>query len=325
MLFLNGEYWGVYALEEDPDPHYFEDHFGVDPDQCNIIKKWRVPDSGDSLHWHDLYQWMWTADLSLNDHYDEASNLIDIDNFIDYQIFELYSSNVEWPKNNVRCWQPNQGRWRWIFYDGDGCFFRDWDVFANATDTSDAVYPSNACATLFFRKLIQNPTFFDRFETRFHELLSNQLSASHTLPLFQSLCAEIKAEVPNQAERFGFPENLDKWVQDTASVSAYLRNQNAVITHKLDQFVSPYNLLNVHTVPSMACFPNPSNALITLIFNHVDSEISSLRIFDMQGRLVYEDTVVLKAGFNKLVFNPPLAPGLYVLKLGQMVTKIVRQ
>ena len=37
-----------------------------------------------------------------NDDYSYLSNEIDVDNFIDYMIFESYIGNRDWPKNNVR-------------------------------------------------------------------------------------------------------------------------------------------------------------------------------------------------------------------------------
>ena len=40
ILFLNGEYWGIYYLQEKPDERYLEDHFSVDLGQINIIGNW---------------------------------------------------------------------------------------------------------------------------------------------------------------------------------------------------------------------------------------------------------------------------------------------
>ena len=40
VLFINGEYWGIYYVEEKPDEHYLADHLGVDKDDVTIIKEW---------------------------------------------------------------------------------------------------------------------------------------------------------------------------------------------------------------------------------------------------------------------------------------------
>lgn len=112
VVYLNGEYWGIYYLEEATDQHYLEDHYDVEPDSCNIIKNWLILDEGDGTQWIHLYDWLETADLSKAEQYDYLCSKIEINNFIDYTVFELYSANVDWPANNVRCWQTGDRKWR---------------------------------------------------------------------------------------------------------------------------------------------------------------------------------------------------------------------
>ena len=116
-VFLNGEYWGIYYMEEATDGRYLEDHYDVNPDSCNIIKNWTTLDEGDDTEWRNLYDWMETADLSQAEDYDYLCSKIDMNNFIDYLIFELYSANVDWPANNLRCWQTDDRKWRWMFIE----------------------------------------------------------------------------------------------------------------------------------------------------------------------------------------------------------------
>ena len=199
VVFLNGEYWGIYYLEEASDEHYLEDHFGIDPDQCNIIKNWNTLEAGDDTQWQELYTWVEHSDLSDSTEYEYFCSKIDMHNFIDYLVFELYSANVDWPANNVRCWQSGDRKWRWMFYDGDGCFFRDWDVFANIMDTSNNLGPSNATSTLFYRKLLENKDFQEQFHSRFEELMMNKLNYSQTGPVLAALREQIRSEVPYQS------------------------------------------------------------------------------------------------------------------------------
>lgn len=325
VLFLNGEYWGIYALEEVPDIDFLVDHYEIDPEQCNIIKKWKELDGGDTTNWHHLYQWMSEADLSVPENYEFAASHIDIDNFIDYQLFEIYSANVDWPANNVRCWQEGDGKWRWIFYDGDGCFFRDWDVFANAVDTSQAVNPSNARSTLFFRKLIQNPTFFKRFHSRFQQLLKTQLNEEHIAPWFHTFYSEIAGEVPAQAQRFAFPTHYGQWLQDVSLVNDFLKDWNASLENRLNNFVMAYPVDEFTVTAGLSCFPNPSDGRIFLSLYSDHDGASTLQVFDKLGRQVCAQPVLLEAGSNVIAVDLPLSSGLYFLKINNLVTKIVRQ
>lgn len=326
VLFLNGEYWGIYALEESPDERYLEDHFGVYLDDCSIIKVWNTLDYGDDTQWNNLVDWVMDADFSLEENYQRMCEMIDMDNFIDYEIFELYSSNVDWPKNNVRCWKTNDGKWRWIFYDGDGCFFRDWDVFANAVNDDTSVIgnnPSAFQATLFFRKLLENHTFRTRFKVRFNQLMSNQLSYETTSSYFNAVSDLIRGEVPNQSSRFGFPENMAQWEEDIRQVDTYLLSLNQSMNEKLNNFLSV--LEHTDSILAYTCYPNPFSDQMTLSIKANESKTSELYVLNMLGQVVYHETLALNVGNNKFTLNLALAKGIYVMKIDNRTKKIIKQ
>ena len=325
VLYLNGEYWGIYALEESPDERYLEDHFDVDLDESNIIKQWYMLEHGDDTPWNELFQWVEEADLSLEENYHHLCEQIDVENFIDYQIFELYSGNVDWPKNNVRCWQHTHGKWRWIFYDGDGCFFRDWDVFANATDTSSVTIgnnPSAFQATLFFRKLIDNQTFKTYFTARFHQLLAHSLHYDQISPLFHVICAQIRPEVVSQSKRFGFPSSMEKWEEDVTRVDEHLRTLNAAIEQKLSCFLNAPDIPD--PIPTLDCFPNPFEDQLTLKMVSTSPKRCELSVFNLWGQEVFHEQVVLNTGENRMTLPLSVPSGVYVLKMDQHFIKIVR-
>ena len=110
VVFLNGEYWGVYFLQEKTDERYLEDYYDIDIENCNIIENWFGKiDHGSNSNFLQMMDWLKDADLADNSNYEELCRLIDLDNFIDYVIFETYISNFDWPGNNMRCWQEGNG------------------------------------------------------------------------------------------------------------------------------------------------------------------------------------------------------------------------
>ena len=108
-LFINGEYWGIYFLQEKMDERYLEDHLGINMEQCNIVSNWLELECGSLQGFYDMMDWLETADLTVQEDYDYLSNLVDVDNFIDYMILETFVANLDWPANYVRCWQTEGG------------------------------------------------------------------------------------------------------------------------------------------------------------------------------------------------------------------------
>lgn len=321
-VFLNGEYWGVYYLEESPDERYLEDHYDLDPDSCNIIQNWTTLDHGDDAGWHDLYDWVEDNDLSDSANYAYFCSKVDLDNLVDYTLFELYSANVDWPANNTRCWQSGSGKWKWIFFDGDGCFFRDWDVFANIVDSTDNPHSNtNATATLFYRKLLKNQEFNVLFKTRFNTLMQSHLNYEHTGPVLASLTEGIRGEIPNVCQRFHFPVSDSVWQADVDNMDAYLQMRNIVVDAQLQVFL---NVFTYETPVAFACYPNPSNAEIQLRVLSDVAKNTELVLFDVMGRCVYREIVQLNPGWSRLTLHPDLKAGVYVLKVGDSTQRIIR-
>ena len=321
-VFLNGEYYGIYSLEEVPDEHYLEDHYDVDMDSVNIIEKWFNLDYGDTTHWYELYQWLQEADLSLDTNFALINEKIDMNNFIDYLLFELYSFNFDWPTNNVRCWQEGNGKWRWIFYDGDACFHYLFDVVANATDTCNDVHPTQAHSTLLFRKLLENTDFVNRLTSRYYELNSSPL---HPMvdSLFGVFRGNIEGEVPKQAERFNIPYSVERWETDILRVENFLQLFDNQLFNMIQGLLDPDNVADQWM--ELKVFPNPFNDQLTICCDATESKTTTLQVFNLLGQNVHTQTVTLKAGPNRMRWNATLAPGVYILKMDHFITKIVRQ
>ena len=323
VLYLNGEYWGIYYIHERPDERYLEDHFGVDIDNVNIINGWNPnADHGSVQNFRALFRWMETADLADADNYAFVSTKIDLDNFIDYQIFELFIENNDWPANNMRCWQEDDGKWRWIFFDGDACLcWMTFNAFDNAVYDGDNFWPSNWRATLFFRKLMENDDFKLQFNTRFHELLGTTFSYEVTKPIFDYIQETIIDEVPFQSDRFGFPRSLDSWDED-------MRNVDWFLHHRCEMIQEPLEMLLVGLTEAQQsqflCYPNPFSGELHICLDAEAFDKDEVAIFDMLGRKVFAMPLQFDNANPTITFNPHLNAGVYVLRIGKLTQRIVR-
>ena len=321
VLFINGEYWGIYYVEEKPDEHYLKDHLGVNEDSITIIKEWNEVECGSPDNFNALYAWMGQANLADEEQYAYVEEHIDIDNFIDYYVFEFFAVNLDWPATNIRMWQNGNDKWRWILYDCDGCLADlDFDVFANATYVGDADWPTSTRATLFFRKMLESERFREQFTLRFYELTFSTFLYQNTKPYFDYIYQILEHEVPNQIERFNYPSSFSSWENYSMPVTDYflmLRPQH--IIEDLNEFLS------VKELPTIVvhCYPNPFTDEIHISFEAGYSGTGEIGIYDVLGRKVFSETVVAENG-NEIILNPKLPAGVYVLKVGSHSRRIVR-
>ena len=125
VLFIDGEYWGLYTLQEDYSQEYFARHYDVDSDTVAIYKNGTL-DEGlavDELSFKNMQSFIIGNDMSKAENYARVCELLDMENFIDYCAAEMYIFNDDWPQNNYGCWRSREldSKWRFFFFDTESC------------------------------------------------------------------------------------------------------------------------------------------------------------------------------------------------------------
>lgn len=320
VLFLNGEYWGIYYVKEKPDEHYVEDHYGIDSREVNLHVGWWESgcESGSPENYNNLVHWMYNADFSNEEQFAYAAAHIDMDNFVNYQLLEMFISNFDWPANNVRFWQSGEGKFRWMFYDGDSALENNtFDVFANATYKGDELYPSNKMATLFFRHLLKSPQFQKLFAQRFNQLMVTVFSYKNTGAICDTIEAMLDAEAHRQFERFDPPEEF------YPSRYEIWKYKHMEITRDFLKQRPKQNFLSMPSpkIKEISCVHKGDAVVLQVESEKFGSE--KVRVFDMKGKRVYSQACVLAKGSNGILVDADLPTGLYIVRISNYYTKVM--
>ena len=323
VMYLNGEYWGIYYIKEKPDAHYLEDHFGNNDGDYNVIGNWYgKQEDGDNTNFLEMMSWLRNCDLSENAAYQALCSMIDMDCFIDYYCLELFIANNDWPANNMRCYQLQDGVWRWIFFDGDDCLMKmNLDVFDNATSENGHGWPNDPTSTLLFRKLLQNTDFQLRFLSRFDELLSDSFQYSQTKPLLDNAAALVREEVPFQAERFRKPYNLSNWEELVSNIDLFLQQRVDNMRDRINQ----YFFLEDQQISEVLLSPNPVKDHLTVKLECECFGFTELHLYDLRGHQLVSKQLILQPGINELPLDLTLHAGVYLLEIGSYIQKLIVQ
>ncbi|MBK8944785.1 MAG: CotH kinase family protein [Ignavibacteriae bacterium] len=227
VLYVNGKYWGIYNIREKKNEDYLKDNNGVDPNNLDILENNMIVVEGDDLHYKNMIDFLEINNLSIQSNFDTVKNWIDVDNFIDYQIAQLYINNLDWPANNIKYWRPKteNGKWRWLIFDCDGGFglwsTSDFNSIEYATDSNSTQWNNKPWSTFLFRKLLENSTFKNEFIQRFAAYLSFSFIPSKTKLLVDKFQKKLENEIPKHIERWlphchpSNPESIDGCVFST--------------------------------------------------------------------------------------------------------------
>lgn len=224
VLFLNGEFWGIHNIRERIDKYFFSDNAGADPDNIDYLEAHGIIQEGDNSHYFMWYNYLENADMTLQQNYDSMDAWIDIPNFIDYNVAEIFFANVDWPSNNRDYWRPAEpgGKWRWVVFDTDFGFgwesYSHYDhntlVFATTPDgpTEPPVWSSNSSfATIQLRKMLQNQKFRHDFINRFADMMNTVFSPDFIIRRINLMESFYEYVMPEHIQRWSKPATMSEW------------------------------------------------------------------------------------------------------------------
>ncbi|MEX0844499.1 MAG: CotH kinase family protein, partial [Balneolaceae bacterium] len=121
VVFINGEYWGIHNLREKINEHYLADNHGVDPDAVHILENNAQVVQGSASHYNRLVDFVSSSDMNEPNRYSYVTTQMDIAQYIDYQIANIYLAENDWPGNNIKFWRADDetAKWRWLTFDKD--------------------------------------------------------------------------------------------------------------------------------------------------------------------------------------------------------------
>lgn len=246
VVYLNGEYWGIQNVREKINEHYVAQNGGVDPDAIDMMD-WQgeyqmVAIRGDATAWNAMMDFVRNSDVGSPDWLTTVGEHIDLDNYIDYHIAQIFFDNTDWPGNNTKTWRERtpEGRFRWILYDTDFGFGLygpgNWanNTLTFAVAPGGVNWPNPEWSTYLLRRLLTNGTFRRLFVNRYADFLNTRFRIDRMEAVLDSLADGIRAEIPAHTRRWG--GSLSTWQQDIEVMRQFARNR----PDALRQYVRSY-------------------------------------------------------------------------------------
>lgn len=198
VLYLNGEYWGVYFLKEKRNRFFVAQHENTENNvDLAIGKGFKQRSYGDNSDWVSLYEYATSHDLSSAEAYAYVSERMDVDSFRDYMIAEIYNGNTD--TYNFQYYRLKGGKWKFIFYDF--C----WGFQSPSHETLAfrmGKTPSDVCSAKLFAAMLQNKGWRDSFCRRFGELLNTAFAPERVTSLIDQLYGYVEPEIKREREKF---------------------------------------------------------------------------------------------------------------------------
>ncbi len=272
LVFINGEFWGVYNIRERYSPEYVESHYGVDKDNVTVIESdyealvYRgnagapyvdsAGVSGQAAEFNTLYAYIMDNDMSDAACYQYVSERIDLDSFVDLWAIRLYLNARDWPENNIKIWRNTNPddpsgmdtKWHFVLLDLDMgmSYYPTADPNADTSPDSTELFKNafksqNTVCGRMMNALLQNAEFRLRFILRFYELATEHYTPDGMQAALDEMRAEWKKLLYLQSARWPGDSDggklLARWNEAAQLMDEFIAQRPPHALHQLYTFL----------------------------------------------------------------------------------------
>jgi len=222
VVYLNGQYWGVYFLQEKRTTNFVAQHENVeDPDSINLVVGSGT--SSDSRHlingsnesYKALLEYVNTHDMSVKENFDHVAEQLDTDSFMDTMIHEIYLANSDY--YNMEFYQVPGGKWKQIFYD------MCWAFNKPTHETLSRRMASDVCGSTMFNALLSYQPWKEAFMKRMAWSMEQFYTVDSLTGVIDEVAASVASEMP--AERAKFTDAKTNWEDSVENLRTFAKQR----------------------------------------------------------------------------------------------------
>ncbi len=241
VLFLNGEYYGAFILNEKFSDWFIEDHYGVAADNVMLYEDDQLEEGleSDDVYYQELLAFA-DRDLTNPEEWNAFTALVDIDSMADYYAAEIFIGNADWSEDhNYRLWRARNkdntfygdGRWRFILYDTEfsSYLYKDERCAADYNHFQDALA---SCPV--FASAMRNSEFADLFGQYLYEI-NGIFSPGNVSMFLNAYYAEWSSRIFENFRRFETNLNLIDF--DLSSITEFYASRSEYILDYYEQYM----------------------------------------------------------------------------------------
>ncbi|MCX6295518.1 MAG: CotH kinase family protein, partial [Bacteroidetes bacterium] len=262
ILYVNGQYWGVYDVREKIDDSDFTDYYynqSASDDQYLMTwgGTWEQYGTPNALPaWNSLRAYITGNSMAVPANYAHVDSLYNVKSLADYIILNSWAVTSDWLNWNTAWWRGlnpsgNEKKWRYTLWDNDATFGH----YINYTGIPSQLPDADPCAPEslpdpggqghieILNALMANPGFKLYYQTRYIDLLNTTLSCSFAIPLLDSMINVIAPEMPGHVAKWG--GSVSQWQTNVTDMRTFINTRcTAIEAGMVDCYglTGPYNI-----------------------------------------------------------------------------------
>ncbi len=194
ILYIAGEYWGIYFIRECISPEYMESRLGAPADSFEKAY-FKNHESGYTGDYEELRQFCKNNDLSINANCDYVLSKIDYMEMIDWYICRSFFGDRDIDNTKLYKSDLADGLFHWTFFD------LDWGIWHNVDYSLQML--TDIGRDSVFNNLIKNKKFQLMYADRAKELLNTVLTEERFNERVEYFISLEASEIEHDRQRWG--------------------------------------------------------------------------------------------------------------------------
>jgi len=242
LLYVNGEYWGVYGYREKVNDHDFTKYY-YDQGKYDIyfLMLWGgswAEYGGQAAwdDWNDLHDFIKYNDMGVQANYEYVKTRLDYTSIVDYILINSYVVCSDWINWNVAWWRgtnPEGGhqKWGYVLWDEDATFahYINYTGVPGISPYTSPCYPegltSDAEETIvMLNHLLDNEEFANYYVNRYIDLYNTAFRPDFMIPYLDTVAAWMAPEMPQHVARWG--GSVSQWENNVQKIRNFINNRH---------------------------------------------------------------------------------------------------
>lgn len=241
ILYINGEYYGIYYLREKIDETFIASHIGVSEESIDLLVGNGNIIHGSNDDWYSVLWYVQNYDLSDPSNYNYLKKRVDVENFADFIIMQAFFGNRD--SGNTKFYRSSEtdNKWRWIAYDLDYGMTEDYNYSLWFMIDPEGTGYAHKYNTKLINGLLRSPEFFDMFLRRFAYHLDNTFEQDHIVSQVDYFRSLIGDEIRRNIDKWG--NSYNSWDWQTKVIKYFVTDKNDSGLTRKDQLISEITTL----------------------------------------------------------------------------------
>ena len=229
ILFIDGEYWGVYLLKAPYEADYFEKQFGVTKDL--YIRQ----NSEYHKEFLDMYNFVTRNNMKDQNNYEKVKDMMDIDNYLEYVCLNVYLGNSSFRTTRGTQWRTissiglgsTDGRWRWTLNYPIG---NSMGKSSTQTPTINTFMQNALRMDKFFQSLLMNKEFCSKLVEKMDYIANVKFAQENWEPVLEDTVELMKKPAMDSYVRFSGSIKDVAYTAEIDSIKNFLTKRSEYIT-----------------------------------------------------------------------------------------------